>query len=113
MAVSLLHAAGDVLLLELDGGDCDLADARDGELDSSVAVDGLGEEHGTHLRLYLGEERLDHLRDEHRVPDGGVPCLHYLLHVWLRVANLHIVDDVSFTVLVDGVVLSDGLGVAG
>lgn len=90
MAVALLQAACDVLFLELDSSDGDLSDARDGELDGGVAVDGLGEEEGPHLGLHLGEEWLDHLRDEHRVPDGGVARLNHLLHVWLRVPHLHL-----------------------
>lgn len=90
IVVSFLVAASDVFLLELDGGVGDLADARDGELDGGVSVDGLGEEERPHLGLHLGEQRLDHLCDEHRVPDGGVARLHDLLHVGLRVSHLHL-----------------------
>lgn len=90
MAVALLVAASDVLLLKLDGGVGDLADASDGKLDGSVAIDGLGEEEWPHFGLHLGEQRLYNLRDEYRVPDGGVARLHDLLHVRLGVPHFHL-----------------------
>ena len=90
VVVALLVAAGDVLLLKLDGGVGDLADAGDGELDGGVPIDGLGEEEWPHLCLHLGEQRLDHLCNEHRVPDGGVARLHDLLQVWLGVPHFYL-----------------------
>lgn len=54
VTVTFLHATGDVLLLELNRRNGHLADARDGELDGSIAVDSLGEEHGMYFGLDLG-----------------------------------------------------------
>lgn len=90
VVVTFFVAASDVLLLKLDGGVGDLTDARHSELDSSVAVDSLSEEQRPHLRLHLGEQRLDYLCDKHRVPNGGVARLHDLLHMWLGVPHFHL-----------------------
>lgn len=90
VVVTFLVAAGDVLLLKLDSGVGDLTDACHGELDGGVAVDGFGEEQRSYLRLHLSEQGLDDLRDEYRVPDGGVARLHDLLHMWFGVPHLHL-----------------------